>query len=94
VATSNGRTYQQARKFLTAVLAGGGSPSGGTSEPGLETSLRASGDAVAQEHCQGSDGSSSGGSVVLDVAEWLRVFAGSGKCGSYAGQLGTGHGVK
>jgi transposase len=31
--------------------------------------------ASAQERCQGSDGASDGDSVVLVVAEWLRVFA-------------------
>ena len=35
-----------------------------------------------------------GGSVVLDVAEWLREYSQSVELGSYAGQLGTGHGVK
>jgi hypothetical protein len=35
------------------------------------TSLNAPGDASAQKHCQGSDGTQAGGSVVLDVAEWL-----------------------
>src|SRR6267142_1331187 len=33
------------------------------------------GDASAQKHCQGSDGAEAGGSLVLDVAEWLCVFA-------------------
>ena len=28
-----------------------------------------------KEHCQGGDGAPDGDSVVLDVAEWLRVFA-------------------
>ena len=44
-------------------------------QPGVEASVHAPGDASAQVHCQGSDGSQNGGSFVLDVAEWLRLFA-------------------
>jgi transposase len=63
--------HQQARQFLTALLAGGGGPSGSAYPSRLETSVHSPGDAPAQEHCQGSDGTQAGGSVVLDVAEWL-----------------------
>ena len=41
----------------------------------MATSVHALGDASAQEHCQGSDGAPIGGSVVLDVAERLGLFA-------------------
>jgi hypothetical protein len=33
------------------------------------------GDPSTQKHCEGSDAAQAGGSVVLDVAEWLWVFA-------------------
>jgi hypothetical protein len=62
-------------QFAIAILAGGVGPGGGSDSPGLETSLHAPGDASTQEHCQGSDGTADGDSVVLDVAKWLRVFA-------------------
>jgi transposase len=48
---------------------------GSTNQSGLATSVHAPGDASAQEHCQGSDGTTHGDSPVLDVAEWWRVFA-------------------
>jgi hypothetical protein len=41
----------------------------------VETSLHTSGDASKQEHSQGGAGTQTGSSLVLDVAEWLRVFA-------------------
>jgi transposase len=37
----------------------------------LAASVHSPGDASAQKHCQGSHGTPAGGSVVLDVAEWL-----------------------
>jgi len=46
-----------------------------TKQPGLETPEHAPGDASAQKHCQSSHGTEAGDSVVLDVAEWLWVFA-------------------
>jgi hypothetical protein len=39
-----------------------------------------------------SDEAQVGGSIVMDVAEWLCIVASSG-FGSYVGQIGTGHGV-
>ena len=45
------------------------------SNPEWRRSLHSPGDASAQEHCQGSDGTASGGPLVLDVAEWQCVFA-------------------
>jgi hypothetical protein len=47
-------------------------------------------DALAPVHYQSSDGTQAGDSVVLDVAEYLWVFAVVG-VGSYVGHLGTGH---
>jgi hypothetical protein len=67
--------HQQARQLVVALLAGGGCPGGSTNQPGVETSLCTSGDASSPEHCEGSDGAASGSSLVLDVAEWLCVFA-------------------
>src|SRR5215471_2520710 len=43
--------------------------SGSADQPALAASVYSSGDASTQEHCQGSDGSADGNSVVLDVAE-------------------------
>ena len=67
--------HQPARKFVVAFFVGGGSASGGPNQPGVETSLHTSGDASKQEHRQGGAGTQTGSSLVLDVAEWLRVFA-------------------
>jgi transposase len=69
--SSGGKHHQQAGQFLVALLAGGGSPSGRTCPSRLETSLHSPGNASEQEHCEGSDGAQAGGSLVLDVAEWL-----------------------
>ena len=44
-------------------------------QPGLAASLLPSSDASAKEHRQGGHGAANGGSVVLDVAERLRIFA-------------------
>jgi hypothetical protein len=66
--------------------------SGGTQQPELATSLRTPGDASAKEHCQGSDGAQAGSSVVLDVAERLRIFA-VGRVRFARGKLATEHGV-
>ena len=41
----------------------------------MAPSLHSPGNAPTQEHCQGSDGVPAGDTVVLDVAEWLSVFA-------------------
>ena len=71
---SNGWAHQQARQLLVAFLAGGGRPGGSTMQSAVATSLHSPGDAPTQEHCQGRDGAEAGGSLVLDVAEWLRVF--------------------
>jgi len=65
-------THQQARavpwlRFLLVEAA----QAAGAYPAGLATSVPAPGDASAQEHCQGGDGTASGGSPVLDVAEWL-----------------------
>ena len=62
---------QQTRQLLVALLAGGGRPGGSTKQSGVATSVHSPGHASAQEHCQGSDGAEAGGSLVLDVAEWL-----------------------
>jgi hypothetical protein len=48
--------HQQTRQFLTALFASGGRTGGGTRQPGVESPVHSSGDASAQEHCQGSDG--------------------------------------
>jgi hypothetical protein len=48
--------HQQTRQFLTTLFAGGGRTGGGTRQPGVESPVHSSGDASAQEHCQGSDG--------------------------------------
>jgi hypothetical protein len=69
-----GNIRKQGNSLLRFLLVEG-SASGGTRSSRLETSLRTFGDASAPEHCQGSDGTPSGGSFVLDVAEWLCVFA-------------------
>src|SRR5260370_13631220 len=66
--------HQQARQFVVAFLAGGGGPSGGAKQSGVATSVHSPGGASTQEHCQGSDGAQAGGSLVLDVAEWVCVF--------------------
>jgi hypothetical protein len=65
----------------------------GPRRSGLATSVHAPGNASTQKHCQSSDGPQAGGSVVLDVAKWLCVFA-VVEFGSYAGQLGIGDGAK
>ena len=67
--------HQQARQFVVALFAGGSSASSRTVQPGLATSVHAPDDASAQKHCQSGDGPKTGCSVVLDVAEWLAVFA-------------------
>jgi hypothetical protein len=41
----------------------------------VEAPLSTPGHAPATEHCQGSDGTKAGGSLVLDVAQWPRVLA-------------------
>ena len=41
----------------------------------MAPSLHSPGNASTQEHCQGSVGAPFGSSLVLDVAEWLSVFA-------------------
>ncbi len=63
--------YQQAGQFVVALLAGGGGPSGGPHQLGVERSLHPPVDAEAQEHCQGGAGRKAGDSIVLDVAAWL-----------------------
>ena len=67
--------HQQARQLVVALLAGGGSPGRGAEQCGLAASVYAPGDASAQEHCQGGDGTQVGSPLVLDVAKRLRVFA-------------------
>jgi Transposase IS116/IS110/IS902 family len=59
------------RQFVVALLAGGGGPGGGTCQLRPAPSVHSPGDASAPEHCQGSDGTPSGGSLVLDMAKWL-----------------------
>ncbi len=39
--------------------------------PSFQTIVHSPGDASAQEHCQGSDGTPASSSLVLDVEEWL-----------------------
>src|SRR5215467_4999962 len=68
------RDLKQQGIRVRALPAGGSSPSSGAHSSGLETSVHAPGDASAQKHLQGSNGTQAGGSVVLDVAEWLCVF--------------------
>ena len=92
---SNGWTHQQTGEFVVAIPAGGGGPGGSPHAPGVETPLNTPpGDASAQEHCQGSDRTASGGPLVLDVAEWQCVFPLLLEFGSYVGQPGTGDGVQ
>ena len=57
------------RQFIVAFLVGGSSPSGGTQQRGVETAVHPPDNATAQEHCQGSDGTQVGDSLVLDVAK-------------------------
>ena len=71
--SSAARPHHQARQFVVAFLAGRSSTSGSALRCGLETTAPASGDAPATEHCQGSYGSETGSSVVLDVAERLGI---------------------
>jgi len=40
-------------------------------QPDWRRRYHAPGDASTQEHRQGRDGTASGGSLVLDVAEWM-----------------------
>jgi len=63
------RTHQQTGQLAIALLAGGGRAGSHTLQSALAASLPAPGDAAAQEHREGSDGSTDGDSVVLDVAE-------------------------
>src|ERR1700690_2305318 len=71
---STTRPHHQARQFSAAFLAGGSSASGSALRCGLETTVHASGNAPATEHCQGGHGAKTGSAVVLDVAEGLGIF--------------------
>ncbi len=68
-------TYQQARQRVVALPAGGSSASSGALRSGLAASVPTPSDAARTSHCQGGDGAQSSRSVVLDVAQWLGVFA-------------------
>ena len=69
------RTHPQARERFVALLAGGGSTGGNALGSGLAATIPPSGNASGSAHLQSSHGTQARCSVVLDVAQWLGVFA-------------------
>src|SRR5208282_1239290 len=63
------------RQLVVALLAGRSSTSSRTVQPRLAASVCAPDDAPGKKHCQGGHGQETGGSVVLDVAQPLAIFA-------------------
>ena len=68
-------THQQAGQYIVALLAGRSSASSRTVQPGLATSVCAPDDAAGKKNCQSGHGQKTRGSVVLDVAKQLAIFA-------------------
>ena len=93
VVASNDGAHQQARQFLVALLAGGGGPSGGAYPSGLEMSLQH----LAMRRHKSIAKVAMGRRMAIKLYWMWRngcEYSQSMKCGSYAGQLGTVHGVK
>jgi hypothetical protein len=68
-------THQQTREHSTAFFAGGSIASSRAVQPGLATSVSALDDAPGKKNCQSGHGQKTCRSVVLDVAQWLELFA-------------------
>jgi len=85
-------SHQQAGELAVAFPVGGSGPSHGTESFGVAQPVLPPRDAPGTENGEGSDGSPTGDSLVLDVASGTRLPAGE-KFGSHAGQPETGDGV-